>query len=108
MSTTPETRAQPAPLVSDALHAALATGERPPRPSALSACLTFGWRGMLKIKHVPEQLIDVSLTPVLFLLMFTYLFGGAVAGRPRSTCSTSSPACWCSPCCSRPSTRACR
>ena len=35
---------------------------------------------MLKIKHVPEQLIDVTLTPVLFLLMFTYLFGGAVAG----------------------------
>ena len=84
MSTTPETRAQPAPLVSDALHAALATGERPPRPSALSACLTFGWRGMLKIKHVPEQLIDVSLTPVLFLLMFTYLFGGAVAGSTEA------------------------
>ena len=39
--------------------------------------MTFGWRGMLKIKHVPEQLIDVTLTPVLFLLMFTYLFGGA-------------------------------
>ena len=80
MSTRPETRAQPKPVVGDALHAALAAGERPPRPSALSACLTFGWRGMLKIKHVPEQLIDVSLTPVLFLLMFTYLFGGAVAG----------------------------
>jgi ABC-2 type transport system permease protein len=29
---------------------------------------------------VPEQLIDVTITPVLFLLMFTYLFGGAVAG----------------------------
>jgi len=77
MSTTSETRD---PVVGEALHAALAAGERPPRPSALSACLTFGWRGMLKIKHVPEQLIDVSLTPVLFLLMFTYLFGGAVAG----------------------------
>ena len=52
-----------------------------PRARApLSACLTFGWRGMLKIKHVPEQLIDVTLTPVLFLLMFTYLFGGAIAG----------------------------
>ena len=49
-------------------------------PSALAACLTFGWRGMLKIKHVPEQLLDVTITPVLFLLMFTYLFGGAVAG----------------------------
>src|SRR5215475_10566221 len=35
---------------------------------------------MLKIKHVPEQMIDVTITPVLFLLMFTYLFGGAVAG----------------------------
>jgi ABC-2 type transport system permease protein len=35
---------------------------------------------MLKIKHVPEQLLDVTLTPILFLVMFTYLFGGAVAG----------------------------
>jgi ABC-2 type transport system permease protein len=73
----------PEPAVSEALHAALAAGERPPRPSALSACLTFGWRGVLKIKHVPEQLIDVSITPVLFLLMFTYLFGGAVAGSTQ-------------------------
>ena len=79
MSTTPETRPQPRPVVGESLHAALAAGERPPRPSALSTCLTFGWRGMLKIKHVPEQLIDVTLTPVLFLLMFTYLFGGAIA-----------------------------
>lgn len=62
------------------IHAALVSGERPARPSAVAQCLTFGWRGMLKIKHVPEQLIDVTLTPVLFLLMFTYLFGGAVAG----------------------------
>jgi ABC-2 type transport system permease protein len=64
----------------DSLQAALASGARPPRPGALSTCLTFGWRGMLKIKHVPEQLVDVTITPVLFLLMFTYLFGGALAG----------------------------
>jgi len=69
-----------APEAEARLHACLASTPRPPRPSALSAALTFGWRGMLKIKHVPEQLIDVTLTPVLFLLMFTYLFGGAVAG----------------------------
>jgi ABC-2 type transport system permease protein len=62
------------------VHAALVAGERPPRPGIVAQCLTFGWRGMLKIKHVPEQLIDVTVTPVLFLLMFTYLFGGAVAG----------------------------
>jgi ABC-2 type transport system permease protein len=35
---------------------------------------------MLKIKHVPEQLLDVTITPVMFVLMFTYLFGGAIAG----------------------------
>jgi ABC-2 type transport system permease protein len=63
-----------------ALHRALSATERPPRASAWSAALAFGWRGMLKIKHVPEQLLDVTITPVLFLLMFTYLFGGAVAG----------------------------
>jgi ABC-2 type transport system permease protein len=35
---------------------------------------------MLKIRHVPEQLFDVTASPVIFLLMFTYLFGGALAG----------------------------
>ncbi|MFJ8882370.1 ABC transporter permease [Streptomyces sp. NPDC102402] len=54
--------------------------ERPHRPSALSASFTFGWRAMLKIKHVPEQLFDVTVFPVMMVLMFTYLFGGALAG----------------------------
>ncbi len=79
MSTAPaRTRVQPATEV--ALRKALATGTRPSRAGALSAVLAFGWRGMLKIKHVPEQLIDVTLTPVLFVLMFTFMFGGAIAG----------------------------
>jgi ABC-2 type transport system permease protein len=63
-----------------ALSKVLTSTPRPPRPSALSAALTFGWRGMLKVKHVPEQLLDVTITPVMFVLMFTYLFGGAIAG----------------------------
>jgi ABC-2 type transport system permease protein len=63
-----------------ALRKALASTPRPPRPSPLAAVIAFGWRGMLKVKHVPEQLVDVTITPVLFVLMFTYLFGGAVAG----------------------------
>ena len=64
----------------DAVRAAIATTARPPRPGRLTTALTFGWRGMLKVKHVPEQLLDVTVTPVMFLLMFTYLFGGAIAG----------------------------
>jgi ABC transporter DrrB family efflux protein len=63
-----------------AILAALTDRERPPRPGALSTSLTFGWRALLKIRHVPEQLIDVTIFPVMFTLMFTFLFGGALAG----------------------------
>ena len=63
-----------------AVRRAIASTARPARPSPLSTALTFGWRGMLKVKHVPEQLLDATVTPVMFLLMFTYLFGGAIAG----------------------------
>jgi ABC-2 type transport system permease protein len=77
---TPEARTARAPALHEPdLQKALATS-RPPRAGAISAALTFGWRGMLKVKHVPEQLIDVTITPVMFVLMFTYLFGGAIAG----------------------------
>jgi ABC-2 type transport system permease protein len=65
------------------LTAALPPDDRPPAPGAVSASLTFGWRALLKIKHVPEQLADVIGIPVLFTLLFTYLFGGALAGSTR-------------------------
>ncbi|GAA1460653.1 ABC transporter permease [Williamsia maris] len=41
---------------------------------------TMGYRGMLKIRHNPEQLFDVVFQPIIFTLMFTYIFGGALAG----------------------------
>ncbi|WP_369216885.1 ABC transporter permease [Streptomyces flavofungini] len=70
------------PVRTDSLAGLLIAAERPPRPGALSACLTFGWRAMLKIKHVPEQLFDVTAFPIMMVLMYTYLFGGALAGSP--------------------------
>ncbi len=42
--------------------------------------LTMAYRGILKIRRTPEQLVDVTLQPILFTLMFTYIFGGAIAG----------------------------
>ncbi|MEV1047081.1 ABC transporter permease [Streptomyces sp. NPDC049916] len=65
------------------LSALLVGHDRPPRPSALSASVTFGWRAMLKIKHVPEQLFDVTAFPIMLVLMYTYLFGGALAGSTQ-------------------------
>jgi ABC-2 type transport system permease protein len=61
---------------------AIVTGARPEPPGALTATLTFGYRALLKIRHVPEQLFDVIAIPVVFTLMFTYLLGGALAGSP--------------------------
>jgi ABC-2 type transport system permease protein len=74
-TTTPRTT-----FVEDGFHAALVAGPTPAPAGAWSASLTFGWRALLKIKHVPEQLFDVTMFPIMFLLMFTYLFGGAIAG----------------------------
>jgi ABC-2 type transport system permease protein len=79
MTPTRETRSTPG-ADEAAVRKAISSTSRPPRASALSSALTFGWRGMLKVKHVPEQLLDVTITPVMFVLMFTYLFGGAISG----------------------------
>src|SRR5687767_14124568 len=62
---------------------ALSWRERPAPTSALSAVVTLAWRAMLKIKHVPFQLFDVTITPIMFTLLFTYMFGGALAGSPQ-------------------------
>lgn len=67
----------------EALHKAVAFSPPPARPSRHAASLVFAWRALLKIKYVPEQLFDVTLFPIMFLLMYTYLFGGAIAGSTR-------------------------
>lgn len=43
--------------------------------------LTMAYRGILKIRRTPEQLFDVTLQPIIFTLMFTYIFGGAISGN---------------------------
>lgn len=63
-----------------AVQAALASGKRPDRPNGVATSFIFGWRALLKIKHVPEQLFDVTVFPVMITLLFAFLFGGALAG----------------------------
>ena len=47
---------------------------------ALRNSLTMAYRGLLKVRRTPEQLFDVTFQPVLFTVMFTFIFGGAVSG----------------------------
>ena len=42
--------------------------------------LVLAKRNVVKMVRTPEQFIDVTLQPVIFLLLFTYVFGGALAG----------------------------
>jgi len=41
---------------------------------------TMAYRGLVKIRRTPEQLFDVTLMPIVFTVMFTYIFGGAISG----------------------------
>jgi ABC-2 type transport system permease protein len=70
------------PAQSSALHTVLTDRTRPEPVGAGRNTLSFGWRAMLKIKHVPEQLFDAVITPIMFTALFTYIFGGAIAGSP--------------------------
>lgn len=45
--------------------------------------LALARRSLIKTVRTPEALIDVTVQPVIFLLIFTYLFGGAIAGGDR-------------------------
>lgn len=80
MSTGTETTGGRAPGVDPKVIAAIGSAQRPTPAGPLSASLTFGHRALLKIKHVPEQLFDVTMFPLLFTLMFTFIFGGAISG----------------------------
>jgi oleandomycin transport system permease protein len=44
---------------------------------------TLAKRSLIKTMRTPEALIDVTIQPVIFLMLFTYLFGGAIANGNR-------------------------
>ncbi|HZE49120.1 MAG TPA: ABC transporter permease [Jatrophihabitantaceae bacterium] len=40
-------------------------------------------RNLIKTMRTPEQLIDVTVQPIVFLLLFVYVFGGAISNGSR-------------------------
>jgi oleandomycin transport system permease protein len=41
---------------------------------------TLAWRTIVQVRHNPWELGDYSIQPIMFVLLFTYVFGGAIAG----------------------------
>jgi ABC-2 type transport system permease protein len=64
--------------------AAIASAPVPVGVRKVGQSLAFAHRAVLRIRHVPEQLSDVLGVPIIFTVMFTYLFGGALASSPTA------------------------
>ncbi|AYY15351.1 ABC transporter permease [Actinobacteria bacterium YIM 96077] len=45
---------------------------------------TLAWRTVVQVRHNPWELGDFSIQPIMFVLMFTFMFGGAIAGDWQS------------------------
>jgi ABC transporter DrrB family efflux protein len=46
--------------------------------------LVFARRNVEHIRQIPEKLLDVTIQPLMFVLLFVYVFGGAIAVRGGS------------------------
>ncbi|HEY4333511.1 MAG TPA: ABC transporter permease [Ilumatobacteraceae bacterium] len=44
----------------------------------LSDTMVYTRRHLAHIRHIPEKLLDVTIQPIMFVLLFTYVFGGAI------------------------------
>lgn len=68
------------------MTAAPATAAAPvlsPRVSVregLRQTMTLAWRTLVQIRHNPWELGDFSFQPIMFVLLFTFVFGGAISG----------------------------
>ena len=51
---------------------------------AVRHTLTIAWRSLVQIRHNPMELADLSLQPLMFVALFAFVFGGALAGSPQA------------------------
>ena len=66
-----------------AVSAPVAAPALSPRVSpveGLRQTLTLAWRTLVQVRHNPFELLDFSIQPIMFVLLFTYVFGGAISG----------------------------
>jgi len=68
----------------DSRAAVAATRPRATPGDTVRQTLVMAWRATKKMRRNPEQFFDVTLQPLLFTVMFAYVFGGAISGNVRS------------------------
>jgi oleandomycin transport system permease protein len=70
---------------------ARALARRPSPAAAVASSFTLAWRSVLKIKTNPEDLFGLWLQPIMYLVLFTYVFGGAISGSTHKYLQQSLP-----------------
>lgn len=68
-----------------------ALSRRPSPATAVANSLTLAWRSVLKIRTNPQDLIGLWLQPIMYLILFTYVFGGAIKGSTHQYLQFSLP-----------------
>jgi oleandomycin transport system permease protein len=65
------------------LPSATESGSRSSAHRNVRHALVLAKRNLIKTWRTPEQLIDVTIQPIIFLILFVYVFGGAIGGGSR-------------------------
>jgi ABC transporter DrrB family efflux protein len=68
--------------VSETVVAAGAVRERPVVVRAVRDAMAVTWRNLIAYRRVPQLLVFSTIQPVIFVLMFRYVFGGAIETDP--------------------------
>jgi ABC transporter DrrB family efflux protein len=48
------------------------------RRGLIPESITITWRNLVHIRRMPEMLLDVTIQPVMFVLLFAFVFGGSI------------------------------
>ncbi|GAA4659288.1 ABC transporter permease [Streptomyces chumphonensis] len=70
-------------MTATTITAPLTKGGRVRPGAGLRQTGTMAWRSLVSVKHNPLELVDYSITPIMFVFLFTYVFGGQMAGSPE-------------------------
>ena len=76
MTTTPHPPGTPASPTDEPQHPNVAPAPGP--LSTIGDALVVAKRNLIKIKRVPDLLVFTTMSPIMFILLFAYVFGGAI------------------------------